>query len=84
MITTSKLKEYIDSGHDKYKIARWLLSINIAKHVPLSLNDLSDTSIVAEEVEAIVECLDQQDYKDALNIAEEGALNILEDEGFEV
>lgn len=84
MITTSKLKDYIDSGHDKYKIARWLLNLYIAKHVPLSLNDLSDTSVVAEEVEAIVECIDQQDYKDAITLAEEGAINILQEEGFEV
>lgn len=84
MITTSKLKEYIEGGHDKYKIAQWLLNVNIAKHIPMTLNDLRDSSVVADEVEAIVECLEQGDYKDALNLAEEGAMLILEEEGFEI
>jgi len=84
MITTSKLKDYIDSGHDKHKIARWLINVNIAKHVPLNLNDLSDTSLVADEVDAIVDCIDEGSYQDAINIAEESAVQILEDEGFEV
>jgi len=84
MITTSKLKDYIESGHDKRKLARWLININIAKHVPLNLSDLSDTSLVADEVDAIVECIEGGDYQDAINIAEESAVQILEDEGFEV
>lgn len=84
MITTSKLKEYVDSGHDSYKLAKWLINVNIAKHVPLNLNDLRDSSLVADEIEAIVECINSGDYKDALNIAEESAYQILEDEGFEV
>jgi hypothetical protein len=84
MITTSKLKEYIDLGHDSRRLARWLINVNIAKHVPLNLNDLSDTSLVAEETDAIAECIEEGDYQDALNIAEESAYLILEEEGFEI
>lgn len=84
MITTSKLKEYVDAGHDHRKLATWLINVNIAKHMPLNLGDLSDTSLVADEIDAVTECLQQGDYQDALNIAEESACQILEDEGFEV
>jgi hypothetical protein len=84
MITEAKLKDYITSGHDARKIAKWLININIAKHIPLSLNDLSDTSLVAEEIDAVLECIIEGDYKDALSMAEESAYQILEDEGFEL
>ena len=84
MITTSKVKEYIDAGHDNYEVARWLLNLEISKHCPLSLDDLPDTVTVASEVEAIVECLDTGDYEDAINISIDGAQVILEDEGFEL
>jgi hypothetical protein len=84
MITTSKLKDYVDAGHDKRKLARWLINLNIAKHVPINLSDLSDTSVVAEEVDAIYDCLEEGDYDDAINMAEESAVQILQDEGFEV
>jgi len=84
MITTSKVKDYIDSGHDYYEVARWLINIEIHKHTPLGLDDLPDTATVASEVEAIVECLEQGDYQDAIDIAIEGAQVILEEEGFEL
>ena len=58
--------------------------MHLGKHVPFSLNDLSDNSTVASEVEAIVECIEDGDYEDALKIAEDGAINILQDEGFEI
>ena len=84
MITTSKVKNYVDSGHDYYEVARWLINSEIHKHTPLSLDDLPDTATVASEVEAIVECLEQGDYQDAIDLAVEGAQVILEDEGFEL
>ena len=84
MITTSKLKSYIDSGHDNYEVARWLVNTEIHKHIPLGLDDLPDTATVASEIEAIVECLEQNDLQDAINIAYEAALIILEEEGFEL
>ena len=84
MITTSKVKEYIDAGHDNYEVARWLLNLEISKHCPLSINDLPDTATVASEMEAIVECLDTGHYEDAINISIDGAQLILEDEGFEL
>lgn len=84
MITISKVKEYIDAGHDNYEVARWLINIEISKHCPLSIDDLPDTSTVASETEAIVECLEAGDYEDAINISIEGAQLILEEEGFEL
>lgn len=84
MITTSKVQSYIDSGHDNYEVAKWLLNLEIAKHCPLSLDDLPDTATVASEMEAIVECLEQGDIQDAIEIAYEGAHVILEEEGFEL
>lgn len=83
-ITSEKIAEYVKAGINSYEIARWLINCNINKHVPLKLDDLSDTSSVADEVDAIVECIEEGDYRDALNIAEDGAINILQDEGFDV
>ena len=45
---------------------------------------MADTSAVASEVDAIVECIQEKDYQDAINIAEESAQIILEDEGFDL
>jgi hypothetical protein len=84
MITISKLKSYIDSGHDNYDVARWLISTEIYKHIPLSLDDLPDTATVASEIEAVVECLEQNDLQNAINIAYEASFIILEEEGFEL
>lgn len=84
MITTSKIQDYIDSGHDEHDVARWLINLNINKYVPMELDDLADTSIVASEVDAIVECIQEKDYQDAISIAEDSAVVILEDEGFDV
>lgn len=78
-----KIQDYVDSGQDYLEIARWLLNVHIHKLVPLSIDDLPDTSIVAEEIEAIVDAVKDGDYQGAINIAEDGAANILEDEGFE-
>ena len=84
MITISKVQDYIDAGHDESEVARWLINLNINKYVPMELDDLSDTSTVANEVDAIVECIQERDYQDAINIAEESAIMILQDEGFDV
>jgi len=84
MITTSKVKDYIDSGHDYYEVASWLINTEIHKYAPVDLADLPDTATVASEIEAIVECLEQGDYQDAIDMAEESAEVILEDEGFEL
>jgi len=82
-MTVQKLKNYLDSGHDHYVAAGWLINHYIGKHAPVSLQDLPDTATVGNEIEAIVECLDAGDLQDAINIAEDGAAIILEDEGFE-
>jgi len=50
----------------------------------MELDDLADTSTVANEVDAIVECIQEKDYQDAIDIAEESAQIILEDEGFDL
>lgn len=84
MITTSKVEDYIDAGHDYYEVAKWLINIEIHKHAPVDLDDLPDTATVASEMEAIVECLEQGDYQDAIDISVEGAQLILEEEGFEL
>ena len=84
MITTSKVQDYIDSGHDEHEVARWLINLNINKYVPMELDDLADTSTVASEVDAIVECIQEKDYQDAIDIAEESAQIILQDEGFDL
>jgi hypothetical protein len=84
MITISKVQDYIDSGHDEHEVARWLINLNINKHVPMELDDLGDTSTVANEVDAIVECIQDEDYQGAIDIAEESAQIILEDEGFDL
>ena len=84
MITTSKVQNYIDAGHDEHEVARWLINLNINKYVPMELDDLADTSTVANEVDAIVECIQEKDYQDAINLAEDSAVSILEDEGFDV
>lgn len=84
MITISKIKDYVDSGRDLYEIAKWLINIEIYKHVPLGLEDLPDTATVGSELDAIVECLEEEDYQDAINISKDSAQLILEDEGFEL
>lgn len=84
MITISKVKEYINSGHDHYDVARWLINTEIHKHAPVDLEDLPDTATVGSEIEAIVECLDEGDIQDAINISEDSAVLILEEEGFDV
>lgn len=84
MITTSKIKELVDAGRDNYEIARIIVNKEIEKYVPLTLDDLPDTATVGSEIEAIVECIEQGDYEDALTIAQESAELILEDEGFEL
>jgi len=84
MITISKIQEYINSGRDHYEIAKWLVNTELHKHIPMGLDDLSDSSTVANELEAIVECLQEGEYQDALNISIESAEIILEEEGFEL
>jgi hypothetical protein len=84
MITTSRVENYINSGHDYYEVAKWLINIEIYKHAPFGLDDLPDTVTVSSEIEAIVECLEQGDYQDAIDISVEGAQLILEEEGFEL
>jgi hypothetical protein len=79
----TKIKRYIDEGKDLHKIASWLINIEIHKHVPIDLEDLADTSVVADEVAAIVECLEQGDYQDAISISKESAQYILDEEGFD-
>jgi hypothetical protein len=88
MIITSnlanKVKEYVEGRKDLHEIARWLINIEIHKHVPINLEDLADTSLVASEVDAIVECLQEKDYADAVNISKDSATEILSEEGFDL
>jgi hypothetical protein len=81
MITTSKVKAWVESGKDNTDIAKALINSVISSHVPLTLDDLPDTATVASEIDAIVECLEGGDYNDAINISIESAQLILEDEG---
>jgi len=83
-ITSDKVAEYVRAGLDEYEIARWLINCAISKHVPLKLDDLSDNGVVLDEIEAIVECIQQKDFKDAINISEDSAYMILQEEGFDV
>ena len=83
MITVDKIKEYIDEGHDEHEVARWLINLSITKHVPMELDDLPDTSVVANEVDVIVECIQEAEYQEAINLAEDSAIAILEEEGFD-
>ena len=84
MITTSKVKDYIDRGQDLYEVARWLVNTEINKYVPMDLDDLPDTATVGSELEAIVECLEEGDYQDAINISMDSAQLILEEEGIDL
>ena len=84
MITTSKVKAWIESGKDNYEIAQALINSVITSYAPVSLSDLPDTATVASEIEAIVECLDAGDIDDAINISIESAQLILEEEGFDL
>lgn len=80
----NKVKEYIGNNTDLYTIAKWIINTEIAKHAPVELDDLSDNAVVADEIEAVVECLQETDYEDAINIAEDSAVQILQEEGFDV
>lgn len=84
MITTSKVKAWIDAGKDNYEIAQALIDSAIGSYAPISLSDLPDTATVASEIEAIVECLEGDDIDDAINISIESAQLILEEEGFDL
>lgn len=83
-ITSDKVAYYVRAGLNEYEIARWLINCAIGKHVPIKLDDLSDNGIVMDEVEAIVECIQQKDFQDAINISEDSAIMILQEEGFDV
>ena len=80
----AKIKDYIQSGYDSRKIAKWLLNLHISKHVPISINDLTDSAVMMDEMDAIEEAIIEKDYSGAINIAVDGAYNILEDQGFEI
>jgi hypothetical protein len=84
MITISKLEEYMQANHDAHDVARWLINMQLHAHVPLSLDDLADTAVVMNEVDAIVECLLEGSYKDAIAMSADAAAVILEDEGFDL
>jgi hypothetical protein len=83
-ITSEKIAEYVKAGINAHEIARWLINTEINKHCPLSLDDLPDTATVGSEIDAIVDCLDEGDYQDAINMSIDGAQLILEDEGFDL
>ena len=37
MTIISKIQKDVEAGVDKYKIANWLINLEIAKHIPVSL-----------------------------------------------
>ena len=84
MITISKLEEYMQASHDIHEVARWLINMQLHEHVPLSLDDLPDTAVVMNETDAIVECLSEGSYKDAITMSADAAVTILEDEDFDL
>ena len=79
----AKIKSFIDEGKALHGIASWLVNLEIHKHVSMDLEDLADTAVVADEIGAIVECLEQGDYQDAISMSKESAHYILEEEGFD-
>lgn len=83
-ILCTKVKRYVNEGKDLHKIASWLVNIEIHKHVPIDLEDLADTSLVASEIGAIVECLEQEEFNDAIALSRDSAAEILQDEGFNI
>lgn len=83
-ILCAKVKRYVSEGKDLHEIARWLVNMEIHKHVPIDLEDLADTSLVASEIDAIVECLEQKDFNDAIALSKGSAAEILQDEGFNI
>jgi len=83
-MTVEKIQAKIATSSDLHAVARWLINTEIHKHAPVDLDDLADTSLVASEVEAIVECLEQKEYEDAMSISEDSAVEILLEEGFEI
>ncbi len=84
MITISKLEEYMQANHDPHEVARWLINMQLHAHVPLSLDDLPDTAVVMNETDAIVECLAEGSYKEAIAMSADAAAAILEDEDFDL
>ena len=50
MTIISKIQKDVEAGVDKYKIANWLINLEIAKHIPVSLEDLPDTEVTGSEV----------------------------------
>lgn len=74
----------MQANHDAHDVARWLINMQLHAHVPLSLDDLADTAVVMNEVDAIVECLLEGSYKDAIAMSADAAAVILEDEGFDL
>ena len=83
-MTVEKIQDKIKAVRDLHRVARWLINTEIHKHAPIDLDDLADTSLVASEVEAVVECLESEDYEDAISISQDSAVEILLDEGFEI
>jgi len=74
----------MQANHDAHDVARWLINMQLHAHVPLSLDDLADTAVVMNETDAIVECLEQGNYKDAIAMSADATAVILEDEGFDI
>ena len=74
----------MQANHDAHEVARWLINMNLHAHVPLSLDDLPDTAVVMNETDAIVECLEEGSYKEAIAMSADAAVAILEDEDFDL
>ena len=74
----------MQANHDAHDVARWLINMQLHAHVPLSLDDLPDTAVVMNETDAIVECLEEGNYKDVIAMSADATAVILEDEGFDI
>jgi hypothetical protein len=75
----SKLKELGPRG-----TAAWLVDYFLAKYVPLNASDLPDSASYANGLDSIEECLQENDFAGAIDIAQETAVYMLEDEGMDV
>ena len=73
MITTSKVKAWIDAGKDNYEIAQALIDNAIGSYAPVSLSDLPDTATLADGLDEIEGLLMDEEYQIAFEEAKNTA-----------
>lgn len=80
-----KTKNTIDKWRSELgdmKTAVKLVDYILEKMIGMTSSDLADTATFANGLEAIVEELESGDYKSALNLAKDTAMEMVNDEGF--